>query len=70
MLYDLTGSYGVNVFGYDFYKDCIARGSERVRDLGPVLGAYHPVAAYNVAPAAAKYPGWTRCPSTCPAPRR
>ena len=28
--YDLTGSYGVNVFGYDFYKDCIERGSERV----------------------------------------
>jgi len=46
--YDLTGSYGVNVFGYDFYKECIARGSERVRDLGPVLGAYHPVVAYNV----------------------
>ena len=47
-LYDLTGSYGMNVFGYDFYKQCIARGSERVRELGPVLGAYHPVAAYNV----------------------
>jgi glutamate-1-semialdehyde 2,1-aminomutase len=47
-LYDLTGSYGVNVFGYDFYKQCIERGSERVRDLGPVLGAYHPVTAYNV----------------------
>ncbi len=47
-LYDLTGSYGVNLFGYDFYKDCIARGSERVRDLGPVLGAYHPVLEYNV----------------------
>ncbi len=46
--FDLTGSYGVNVFGYDFYKGCIARGSERVRDLGPVLGAYHPVTAYNV----------------------
>jgi glutamate-1-semialdehyde 2,1-aminomutase len=46
--YDLTGSYGVNVFGYDFYKECIARGSERVQDLGPVLGAYHPVTAYNV----------------------
>src|SRR6202041_937879 len=27
---------------------CIERGSERVRDLGPVLGAYHPVTAYNV----------------------
>ncbi|HEV7611832.1 MAG TPA: aminotransferase class III-fold pyridoxal phosphate-dependent enzyme [Steroidobacteraceae bacterium] len=47
-LYDLTGSYGVNVFGYDFYKECIERGAERVRDLGPVLGAYHPVVAYNV----------------------
>jgi glutamate-1-semialdehyde 2,1-aminomutase len=46
--YDLTGSYGVNVFGYDFYKECIERGSEQVRGLGPVLGAYHPVTAYNV----------------------
>jgi glutamate-1-semialdehyde 2,1-aminomutase len=46
--YDLTGSYGVNVFGYDFYKDCIARGAERVRALGPVLGSYHPVVADNV----------------------
>ena len=46
--YDLTGSYGVNVFGYDFYKECIERGAERVRGLGPVLGAYHPVTAYNV----------------------
>ena len=45
--YDLTGSYGVNVFGYDFYKDCIARGAERVRDLGPVRGAYHPLVAGN-----------------------
>ena len=47
-MYDVAGSYGVNLFGYDFYKECIARGSERVRDLGPVLGAYHPVTAYNV----------------------
>jgi len=46
--YDVTGSYGVNVFGYDFYKECIERGAERVRDLGPVLGAYHPVTAHNV----------------------
>jgi glutamate-1-semialdehyde 2,1-aminomutase len=48
VFYDLTGSYGVNLFGHDFYKDCIARGAERVRDLGPVLGAYHPAVAYNV----------------------
>ena len=47
-LYDLAGSYGVNLFGYDSYKECIERGSERVRDLGPVLGAYHPVTADNV----------------------
>lgn len=46
--YDLTGSYGVNVFGYDFYKVCMDKGYERVRELGPVLGAYHPVVAYNV----------------------
>jgi len=46
--YDLTGSYGVNVFGYDFYKGCMERGQARVRELGPVLGPYHPVIAYNV----------------------
>jgi glutamate-1-semialdehyde 2,1-aminomutase len=46
--YDLAGSYGVNVFGYDFYKQCMARGAELVHDLGPVLGTYHPVMAYNV----------------------
>jgi len=47
-LYDLTGSYGVNVFGYDFYKGCIERGSKLVADLGPVLGSFHPALAYNV----------------------
>jgi glutamate-1-semialdehyde 2,1-aminomutase len=46
--YDLTGSYGVNVLGYDFYKQAIARAVERVGDLGPVLGPYHPVIADNV----------------------
>ena len=46
--YDLAGSYGVNVFGYDFYKECMERGAALVRDLGPVLGTYHPVMAYNV----------------------
>jgi glutamate-1-semialdehyde 2,1-aminomutase len=45
---DLTGSYGVNLFGYDFYKDCIADGAARVDRLGPVLGAYHPCLLDNV----------------------
>jgi len=47
--YDLTGSYGVNLFGNDFYKECIDQGADRVRALGPVLGSYHPVVADNVA---------------------
>jgi glutamate-1-semialdehyde 2,1-aminomutase len=46
--YDLTGSYGVNVFGVDFYKECIDEGAARVRALGPLLGSYHPVVASNV----------------------
>ena len=49
VFYDLTGSYGVNVLGNDFYKDCIARGSAMVSELGPVLGSYHPIVADNVA---------------------
>jgi glutamate-1-semialdehyde 2,1-aminomutase len=60
--FDLTGSYGVNLFGNDFYKSCIAEGSALVSDLGPVLGAYHPVVAES--------PVWTKCRFTCPAPRR
>lgn len=45
--YDLSGSYGVNLFGNDFYKDCIRQGSALVEDLGPLLGSYHPVVADN-----------------------
>jgi glutamate-1-semialdehyde 2,1-aminomutase len=48
VFYDLTGSYGVNVFGHDFYKSCIAQGSARVAALGPLLGSYHPAVAWNV----------------------
>jgi glutamate-1-semialdehyde 2,1-aminomutase len=47
-LYDLAGSYGVNLFGYDFYRECIAAGAEEVKALGPVLGQLHPVVARNV----------------------
>ena len=46
--FDMSGSYGVNVFGYDFYKECIDKGSENVKALGPVLGAYHPIITDNV----------------------
>ncbi len=46
--YDLTGSYGVNVMGHDFYKTCMAEGMALVSELGPVLGSYHPVVVDNV----------------------
>ena len=48
VFHDLTGSYGVNLFGYDFYKDCIDEGVARARALGPVLGAYHPCVLDNI----------------------
>ena len=40
--YDLSGSYGVNLLGYDFYKKNIALANESAQGLGPVLGMYHP----------------------------
>jgi glutamate-1-semialdehyde 2,1-aminomutase len=46
---DVSGSYGVNVFGTEFYKGCLARAFERAQPLGLVLGSYHPVIADNVA---------------------
>src|SRR5688572_12295284 len=46
--YDLTGSYGVNLLGVNFYKACIAEGSALAEPLGPVLGAYHPCVLDNV----------------------
>lgn len=48
IFYDLTGSYGVNIFGNDFYKECITEAEKRARALGPVLGPYHPVITGNV----------------------
>ena len=69
--YDLTGSYGVNLFGNDFYKECMrARRASASRELGPVLGAYHAVRRRQRARGCARSPGWTRCRSTCRAPRR
>ena len=48
VFFDLTGSYGVNLLGYDFYKSCIEAGQQTVQELGPVLGAYHPCVLDNV----------------------
>ena len=45
---DVTGSYGVNLLGQDFYKECVEEGVAMVKDLGPVLGSYHPCVLENV----------------------
>ncbi len=46
--FDLGGSYGVNVFGYAFYKRCIEESQTIAGSLGPVLGRYHPVVLDNL----------------------
>lgn len=46
---DVGGSYGVNVAGFERYKEWMQQGWEQVQDLGPVLGPLHPVVADNIA---------------------
>lgn len=46
--YDLSGAYGVNLFGHEFYKACLAEGHAAAQALGTVLGPYHPVIRENV----------------------
>ena len=48
-LIDLTGSYGVNLLGYEADQRMIREGAALVEQLGPVLGGLHPVTADNVA---------------------
>src|SRR5215468_8589316 len=46
---DVGGSYGVNVAGFERYKEWMRKGWERVQDVGPVLGPLHPLVADNIA---------------------
>src|SRR5262249_11099729 len=46
---DVSGSYGVNVAGFDRYKEWIEKGWQRGKSLGPVLGPLHPVVGENIA---------------------
>jgi glutamate-1-semialdehyde 2,1-aminomutase len=48
VFYDVGGSYGVNLFGLDFYKKSICEGVKTAGELGPLLGLYHPVVADNI----------------------
>ena len=70
VFYDLTGSYGVNIFGNDFYKECIEPAREgRAHALGPVLGPTTP-SSPTTSTGCARFPGSTKSRSTCPAPKR
>lgn len=46
--WDVTGSYGLNVLGTDFYKAATREGIALTEALGPVLGSYHPCVLDNV----------------------
>jgi glutamate-1-semialdehyde 2,1-aminomutase len=46
--FDLGGSYGLNVAGYDRYKVWMQAGMDQVKELGAVLGPLHPVVADNI----------------------
>lgn len=45
---DLTGSYGVNLYGTDFYRETIREGAAAAEALGPTLAGLHPLVADNV----------------------
>src|SRR5271163_3048142 len=45
---DVSGSYGLNLAGFDRYKEWMEKGLKKVEDLGPVLGPLHPVVAENI----------------------
>ena len=45
---DVSGSYGLNVAGFDRYKEWAEKGWAKVKDLGPVLGPLHPLVAENI----------------------
>ena len=48
VFHDLTGSYGVNVFGVDFYKQTLAEGLAVANEVGPILGHYLPCVVDNI----------------------
>jgi glutamate-1-semialdehyde 2,1-aminomutase len=47
VFYDLTGSYGVNLLGHDFYRTCMQKGLAQTAEIGALLGGYHPCVLSN-----------------------
>ena len=68
--YDVSGSYGVNVFGYDFYKEC--HRARRCAGARARPGA-RPLSSGDRRErrdCSRRSPAWTRSRSTCRAPKR
>ncbi len=57
-------------FGYDFYKECIDRGIEHVRELGPDAGCISSSGRLQRQTVCVLFLGWMKCPFTCRAPKR
>ena len=68
--YDLTGSYGVNLFGYDFNKQCL----EKRRTNASLSLARYLAPTTRLSPTmcggCGGFRASTRCRSICPVPRR
>jgi glutamate-1-semialdehyde 2,1-aminomutase len=47
-LIEVSGSYGVNVCGYEAYKRFLKEGAAMVADVGTVLGPVHPLLTANI----------------------
>ena len=47
-LIEVSGSYGVNVCGYEAYKRFLKEGAAMVADVGTVLGPVHPLLVQNI----------------------
>ena len=67
--YDLTGSYGVNRFGHDFYKKCVESGAQRVHESVPCSAPTIRLSP-TMCDGCNGFRASTRCRSICPVPRR
>ena len=67
--YDLTGSYGVNIFGNDFYKDCIAERGRPARMRSDRCSGPITPSSSTTSTGCARFPVSTRSRSTCRGPK-
>ena len=59
---DVSGSYGLNVAGFDHYKEWAEKGWEKVKDLGPGLGTASSDSGREHRDAQDPSRKWMKCP--------